>query len=161
MMIRDHGMSQKYHHEIIGHNYRMEGIQGAILDVKLKYLDEWTAIRRRNADLYYKYLKDCSEIVLPVEMPGAKHVYHIYAIRTQKRDDLINFLKDNEIFTGIHYPIPCHLQNAYKFLGYREGDFPVSEKYSKEILSLPMSEQLKEEEIEYVAEKVKEFYAEL
>ena len=161
MMIRDHGMSQKYHHEIIGHNYRMEGIQGAILDVKLKYLDEWTAIRRRNADLYYKYLKDCSEIVLPVEMPGAKHVYHIYAIRTQKRDELINFLKDNEIFTGIHYPIPCHLQNAYKFLGYREGDFPVSEKYSKEILSLPMSEQLKEEEIEYVAEKVKEFYAEL
>jgi len=159
MMIRDHGMSQKYHHEIIGHNYRMEGLQGAILDVKLKHLDEWTAIRRRNAELYRKYLKDCAEIFLPEEMPGAKHVYHIYAIRTKRHDDLINFLRDNEIFTGIHYPIPCHLQNAYRFLGYKEGDFPISEEYSKEILSLPMSEQLKEEEIQYVAEKIKEFFS--
>jgi dTDP-4-amino-4,6-dideoxygalactose transaminase len=158
MMIRDHGMSQKYHHEIVGHNYRMEGIQGAILDVKLKYLDEWTVTRRKNAELYGKYLKDCKEIVLPEEMPNAKHVYHLFVIRAERRDELMDYLKENEIYTGLHYPIPCHLQNAYKFLGYKEGDFPVSEKYSKEILSLPMSEQLKEDEIKYVSEKIKEFY---
>jgi dTDP-4-amino-4,6-dideoxygalactose transaminase len=159
MMIRDHGMSQKYHHEMIGHNYRMAGIQGAILDVKLKYLDKWTDTRKRNADLYRKYLKDCDDIILPKEMPGAKHVYHLFVIRAKRRDELMNYLKENEIYTGLHYPIPCHLQNAYKFLGYKEGDFPVSEQYSKEILSLPMSEQLKEEEIKYVAEKIKEFYS--
>ena len=158
MMIRDHGMSQKYHHEIIGHNYRMAGIQGAILDVKLKYLDEWTDIRRKNAELYRKYLSDCKEIILPEEMPGAKHVYHLFVIRSRKRDELMNYLKENDIYTGLHYPIPCHLQNAYKSLGYKEGDFPISEKYAQEILSLPMSEQLKEEEIMYVSEKIIDFY---
>ena len=158
MMFRNHGMAQKYHHEIIGHNYRMAGMQGAILDVKLKHLDEWTDIRRRNADLYRKYLSDCKEIILPAEMPEAKHVYHLFVIRTQKRDELMQFLKENEIYTGLHYPIPCHLQKAYNFLGYKEGDFPISEKYAKEVLSLPMSEQLTEEEIQYVSEKIKEFY---
>ena len=157
MMIRDHGMSQKYNHEIIGHNYRMAGFQGAILDVKLKYLDEWTDTRRKNADLYRKYLSNCEEIVLPEEMPDAKHVYHLFVIRTQKRDELMNFLKENQIYTGMHYPIPCHLQKAYDFLGYKKGDFPNSEKYANEILSLPMSEQLKEEEIKYVSEKIKIF----
>lgn len=157
-MIRNLGMAQKYHHEIIGHNYRMAGMQGAILNVKLKYLDEWTDIRRRNADLYRKYLSDCKEIILPAEMPDAKHVYHLFVIRTQKRDELMQFLKENEIYTGLHYPIPCHLQKAYNFLGYKERDFPVSEKYANEVLSLPMSEQLKEDEIKYVAEKIKEFF---
>ncbi|MCK4330066.1 DegT/DnrJ/EryC1/StrS family aminotransferase [candidate division WOR-3 bacterium] len=159
MMIRDHGMSQKYHHEIIGHNYRMAGLQGAILDVKLKYLDEWTETRRKNAELYRQYLKDCKEIVLPGEMSNAKHVYHLFVIRTQKRDGLMNFLKKNQIFAGMHYPIPCHLQKAYSFLGYKKGDFPVSEKYADEVLSLPMSEQLKEDEIKYVSEKIKEFFS--
>jgi dTDP-4-amino-4,6-dideoxygalactose transaminase len=158
MMIRDHGMSQKYHHEIIGHNYRMSGMQGAILDVKLKYLDEWTETRRKNADLYRKCLKDCKEIVLPEEVPDARHVYYLFVIRTKKRDELRSFLQENKIFTGIHYPIPCHLQKAYSFLGYKRGDFPVSEKYANEVLSLPMSEQLKEDEIKYVSEKIKEFF---
>ena len=158
IMIRNLGMSQKYHHEIIGHNYRMSGMQGAILDVKLKHLDKWTDTRRRNADLYRKYLSDCKEIVLPSEMPEVKHVYHLFVIRTQKRDELMQFLNDNQISTGMHYPIPCHLQNAYKNLGYKVGDFPVSEKYAKEVLSLPMSEQLKEEEVKYVSNKIKEFY---
>ncbi|MCK4256942.1 DegT/DnrJ/EryC1/StrS family aminotransferase [candidate division WOR-3 bacterium] len=159
MMIRDHGVSQKYHHEIIGHNYRMAGLQGAILDVKLKYLDEWTETRRKNAELYRQYLKDCKEIILPEEMPNTKHVYHLFVIRTQKRDGLMNFLKENQIFAGIHYPIPCHLQKAYSFLGYKKGDFPVSEKYANEVLSLPMSEQLKEDEIKYISEKIKEFFS--
>ena len=158
MMIRDHGMAQKYHHEIIGHNYRMAGMQGAILDVKLKHLDEWTDIRRINADLYRKYLIDCKEIILPEETPEAKHVYHLFVIRTHKRGKLMQFLKENQIYTGMHYPIPCHLQIAYKYLGYEEGDFPISEKLSKEILSLPMSEQLTKNEIKFVAEKIKEFY---
>ena len=158
MMIRDHGSTQKYHHDIVGHNYRLEGIQGAILDVKLKHLDAWTNTRRKNADLYRKYLGDCKEIVLPKENPDAKHVYHVFTIRTLKRDQLANFLKEKEVFTGIHYPIPCHLQKAYSDLGYKKGDFPVAEKYAEEILSLPMSEQLKEEEIKYVANTIKEFF---
>lgn len=157
-IIRNLGMTKRYHHEMIGHNYRMAGMQGAILDVKLKYLEEWTNTRRRNADLYKKYLKNCIEIVLPEEMPGAKHVYHLFVIRAKKRDKLMDFLNQNGIETGLHYPIPCHLQKAYKFLGYKEGDFPVSERYSKEILSLPMSEQLQEVEIKYVSEKIREFY---
>jgi len=158
MMIRNHGMAQKYHHEIIGHNYRMAGFQGAILDVKLKYLDEWTETRRKNAGLYRRYLSDCKEIILPKEMPDAKHVYHLFVVRCKKRDKLMKFLKDNQIYTGLHYPIPCHLQKAYKNLGYHEGNFPISEKYADEILSLPMSEQLNKDEIKYVAEKIKSFY---
>ncbi|MCD6101943.1 MAG: DegT/DnrJ/EryC1/StrS family aminotransferase, partial [Candidatus Cloacimonetes bacterium] len=109
--------------------------------------------------LYRKYLSDCKEIILPAEMPEAKHVYHLFVIRTQKRDELMQFLKDNQIYTGMHYPIPCHLQKAYKDLGYKEGDFPINEQYANEILSLPMSEQLKEDEIKYVSEKIKEFFS--
>lgn len=158
MMIRDHGMATKYRHEIIGHNYRMEGLQGAILDVKLKYLDQWTEIRRKNAELYRHYLKDIEEIELPTEMEGAKHVYHLYVIRTEKRDELQKYLAANNIFTGIHYPIPCHLQNAYKNLGYKKGDFPITESYAERLLSLPMSEQLKEDQIAYVSETIKKFW---
>ena len=158
-MIKNIGMSQKYHHDIIGHNYRMSGMQGAILDVKLKHLDKWTDTRRRNADLYQDYLSDCKNIILPAEMKGVKHVYHLFVIRTKKRDELRNYLMKNGIETGIHYPIPCHLQKAYDNLHYKIGDFPITEKLSNEIISLPMSEQLKEEEIRYVSEKIKEFYS--
>jgi len=158
LMIRNLGMSRKYHHDIIGHNYRMAGMQGAILDVKLKHLDKWTEIRRRNADLYRRYLADCSEIMLPNEMENLKHVYHLFVIRTKKRDELRHFLDNNHIQTGIHYPIPCHLQKAYDYLNYITGDFPITEKLSNEILSLPMSEQLNEEEIKYISEKINEFY---
>ncbi|RPI03740.1 MAG: DegT/DnrJ/EryC1/StrS family aminotransferase [Calditrichaeota bacterium] len=158
MMIRDHGMPEKYHHEIIGHNYRLEGIQGAVLDVKLKHLDQWTAMRRHCAELYRKYLKKVPQITLPKEMPDAKHVYHLFVIRTPRRDELQAFLNANQIYTGIHYPIPCHLQNAYKTLGYKKGDFPVTDGYAEQLLSLPMSEQLKEEEIAFVAEMIIKFF---
>ena len=160
LMIRDHGSSKKYHHDIIGHNYRMSGIQGAVLDTKLKYLSMWTASRRKNADLYRKYLKGCGSIFLPSEMPQAKHVYHLFVIRAQSRDGLAEFLKGNGISTQIHYPIPCHLQKAYSFLGYKRGDFPVSEEYADKVISLPMHENLKEPEIEYVARNIREFYGE-
>jgi len=159
MMIRDHGSAKKYYHDLIGHNYRLEGIQGAILDVKLRHLDAWTDTRRRNADLYRQALADCPGIVLPEEMAGAKHVYHLFVIRTQQRDALLNYLQTNEIYTGIHYPIPCHLQKAYASLGYAKGAFPVSEAYSDEILSLPMSEMLQEEELLHVAKTIKAFFA--
>ncbi|NQU31687.1 MAG: DegT/DnrJ/EryC1/StrS family aminotransferase [Bacteroidetes bacterium] len=159
MMIRDHGSSIKYHHEVIGHNYRMAGIQGAILNVKLKYLEDWTNKRRKNADIYKAHLNVCSEICLPYEMQGAKHVYHLFVIKAENRDELAQYLLNKQIYTGLHYPIPCHLQKAYNFLGYKVGDMPISEKLSKEILSLPMSEQLEEDQIIYVANNIKEFYA--
>jgi len=158
MMIRDHGRPQKYRHDIIGHNYRLEGLQGAILDVKLRHLESWTETRRRNAQLYREFLSDCKDVTLPNEMPGAKHVYHLFVIRSRKREELAKYLAEKQIYTGIHYPIPCHLQKAYANLNYRAGDFPISEKHADEILSLPMSEQLKEEEVKFVSDTIKEFF---
>lgn len=159
MMIRDHGSAKKYYHDLIGHNYRLEGLQGAILDVKLRHLDAWTETRRRNADTYRRELAECSEIVVPQEMAGAKHVYHLFVIRSKQRDALQKYLQENEVYTGIHYPIPCHLQKAYASLNYARGAFPVSEAYADEILSLPMSEMLKEEEIVFAAKTIKAFFA--
>ena len=160
-MIRNIGMNERYHHDIIGHNFRMEGLQGAILNVKLQYIERWTEIRRKNAGLYRQYLKDCKDIILPSENSNVKHVYHLYVIRAHKRNYLMKYLNENGIETGLHYPIPCHLQNACNYLGYKKGDFQISEMLSDEILSLPMSEQLKEEEIKYVSDKIKEFYIKL
>ncbi len=159
MMIRDHGMAQKYHHDIIGHNYRLEGLQGAILDVKLKYLDEWTETRRQNANTYREQLADCADVIVPEEMHGARHVYHLFVIRTQKRDELQKYLGENQIYTGIHYPIPCHLQKAYDSLNYTKGAFPLTEQYADEILSLPMSEQLTHDEIVHACNVIKQFFA--
>ncbi len=156
--LRDHGSSKKYYHDFIGHNYRMEGIQGAVLDVKLKHLLTWTDWRRKNAALYRKYIKNIKNIVLPKEMPGAKHVYHLFVIRVHRRDELMKYLTYNEIYTGIHYPVPCHLQKAYNFLHHANKEFTVSEKYSKEILSLPMYAELSEKEIQYVCTKINQFY---
>ena len=158
LALRDHGSSKKYYHDYVGHNYRMEGIQGAVLDVKLKYLKEWTEKRRKNAEAYREYLKDLKEIILPIQMAEGNHVYHLFVVRASRRDELIEFLQQNGIYTGIHYPIPCHLQKAYSSLNYKPGEFQVSEKYSKEILSLPMYAELTNEEIRYVCNKVEEFY---
>jgi dTDP-4-amino-4,6-dideoxygalactose transaminase len=159
MMLRDHGMKKKYHHDIIGHNYRMEGIQGAILDVKLNHLEKWTEIRRQNSEFYRTVLKT-KDIKLPKEAPYAKHVYHLFTILSDDRDNLIAYLKEHDVYTGIHYPIPCHLQNAYKDLGYQKGSMPVSESIAERTLSLPMSEQLTKEQVEHVAETIDSFYSE-
>lgn len=158
MMLRDHGSAVKYHHDLIGHNYRLEGMQGAILDVKLKYLPAWTETRRRNADLYRQHLAGIPELVLPREMPGAKHVYHIFCVRVPRREELMKYLADQQIYTGIHYPIPCHLQKAYTSLGYHEGDMPVSEEYAGQLLSLPMSEMLSAEEVAHVSAAIRTFF---
>ena len=158
MALRDHGMTKKYHHEFIGHNYRLEGLQGAVLDVKLKYLDQWTRKRRENADLYRKHLESVNDIILPDEMIEARHVYHLFVIQTKSRDELATFLNDQGISTGIHYPISCHLQKAYKDLEYEKGSFPVSESVSGNILSLPMFAELTENEIVYISQKIKDFF---
>jgi len=157
-MMRDHGSEWKYHHEIPGHNYRMEGIQGAVLGVKLKHLNKWTEARRRNARLYDELLRDVPEIVTPKEMPYAKHVYHLYVIRTPQRDALQKHLESKGISTGLHYPVPLHLQKVFNNLGYKQGDFPVAEKLAGEILSLPMYPELTREQISYVCDSIREFF---
>ena len=162
-MLRDHGALKKYHHDTLGHNYRMDGIQGAVLGVKMKYISNWTEGRRKVAQKYKKLLKDFDEIILPAEMDYAKHVYHLYVIQmrngnSEKRDMLAKFLNDNEIATGLHYPIPLHLQKCFSELNYKKGDFPVSEKLAENGLSLPMYPELSDNQIEYVAEKIKEFF---
>ena len=157
--IKQHGAIQKHHHERIGHNYRMEGIQAAILNVKLQYIERWTAIRQQRAALYKKLLTDCSEVILPQTANINQHVYHLFVIRCQDRNGLKSYLEKNGIETGLHYPIPLHLQKAYATLGYKRGSFPIAEQVSEEILSLPISEQISEEEISYVSACLKAYYA--
>jgi dTDP-4-amino-4,6-dideoxygalactose transaminase len=155
---REHGSVKKYYHETYGTNYRMEGIQGAVLGVKLKHLDVWTNKRRSVAEKYFEQLKDLQEIVLPKEMPYAKHVYHLFVIQTSRRDELQNFLNKNEISTGLHYPVPLHLQECFEHLGYKKGDFPNTEKLAENCLSLPMFPELTDDQITFVCEKVKQFF---
>jgi dTDP-4-amino-4,6-dideoxygalactose transaminase len=157
-MIRDHGSEKKYYHEYYGHNYRMEGIQGAVLGVKIKYLDEWTNKRRTAAKKYKEVLKDIGQICLPDEMSYARHVYHLYVITTPERDRLQQFLQENGIASGLHYPVPLHFQKCFEHLGYKKGDFPVAEKLADECLSLPMFPDLSTEQIEYTGEKIKHFF---
>ncbi len=166
-MIRDHGMDKKYYHETYGHNYRMEGIQGAVLGVKLKHLEDWTNGRRRVASKYKELLNDLEQIILPKEMGYARHVYHLFVIRvkgkkqdarSQERDELQKFLGENGISTGLHYPIPLHLQPCFKHLGYKKGDFPVTEKLAKHGLSLPMYPELNDEQIEYIGTTITNFF---
>jgi len=154
-MLRDHGQDKKYYHGRIGWNARMDGIQGAILSVKLKHLPAWTEGRRRNAALYGELLKGVMGVTTPTEAGYGKHVYHIYAIRVKERDALIAALTAIDIHCGIHYPVPLHLQEAYKSLGYRKGVFPVAEKASLEFVSLPMFAELTGEQISRVATELK------
>lgn len=154
-MLRDWGQERKYQHVLKGFNYRMEGVQGAILRVKLRHLDAWTEARRRHAACYDELLADIA-VRKPVEMPGTKHVYHVYAIRTPKRDQMQESLQAKEIQTGIHYPIPVHLQKAYADFGYELGDLPVTEQAARELLSLPMFAELQESQIEAVCTAVRE-----
>ena len=158
-MLRDHGQSQKYYHEIVGWNDRMDGFQGAILSVKLKYLMEWNEKRRSHAKRYSVQLAQLSDVITPVEAKHARHIYHVYAIRTERRDELMNFLKENEIYCGIHYPVPIHLQNAYKSLGYKPGSLPVTEKCANEFLSLPMFPELKDSQIDFIVDAIKRFFS--
>ena len=154
-ILRDHGQSRKYHHSMIGWNCRMDGIQGAILQIKLRHLARANDRRRAHAALYNELLHGVEEIILPVEAPYAHHVYHIYALRVRDRDELMRRLTEAGIGCGIHYPVPVHLQEAYRSLGYVEGDLPVAERVSLEFVSLPMYPELTREQIEAVVLQVK------
>ncbi len=155
-ILRDHGQNRKYHHSMIGWNCRMDGIQGAILQIKLRHLSRANDRRRENAALYNELLRDVEEIVLPVEAPYAHHVYHIYAVRVADRDELIRRLTAAGIGSGIHYPVPVHLQEAYRGLGYGVGDLPIAERAALEFVSLPMYPELTPEQIRSVVLQVKE-----
>ena len=149
-MLRDHGTSDKYHHELVGYNSRLSSLQAAVLLAKLPFLAEWNERRRRNAALYNEALKGL-DLTLPFEPDWAKSVYHLYVIRTTRRDELRKHLASHGISTGLHYPVPLHLQRAFAHLGYKEGDFPVAEMLANEILSLPMFPELEARAIERCA----------
>lgn len=155
-VLRDHGSENKYCHKMVGYNYRMTGFQGAILRVKLKYLDQWNQKRRQHAKTYDTLLAK-SNVITPVEVDDVKHVYHLYVIRTKNRDKLQKYLSERGIASGLHYPIPVHLQEGYRFLGYHEGDFPITESYSSQILSLPMFGELTHDQINYVTSSIAEW----
>lgn len=153
-ILRDHGQSKKYYHDMIGWNARMDGFQGAVLSVKLKYLEAWNEARRKNSRRYNELLKAIDGLIIPVEADYLRHVYHIYAIRVKNRDKFINILADKGISCGIHYPVPLHLQTAYSFLGHKTGDFPVAEQCAEEFVSLPMFPELTDEQIKYVCDAI-------
>jgi dTDP-4-amino-4,6-dideoxygalactose transaminase len=155
-MLRDYGQTRKYHHQVIGYNRRLDTLQAAVLRVKLPRLDAWNAKRVQHAHLYNALLAD-APVVTPVTPEDRTHVYHLYVIRARDRDSLQSHLTNRGIATGIHYPIPIHLQEAYAYLGYHQGDFPVAEKYATEMLSLPMYPELADDQIRYVADAVCEF----
>jgi dTDP-4-amino-4,6-dideoxygalactose transaminase len=154
-LLRDHGSERKYHHEIVGYNYRLEGIQGAVLNVKLPYLDKWNQLRRRHAALYNELLSE-SGLTLPREMPYSEHIYHLYVVQTDAREALQKCLSEKGVQTGIHYPIPIHLQRAYSSLGHKVGDFPEAERQASRVLSLPMFPELTENQIMHVAETIQD-----
>lgn len=156
-MLRDHGQVTKYYHDIEGYNGRLDAIQAGLLDAKLPHLEDWNAKRREAADRYSRLLTKEEGVILPFEPSWSRSVYHLYVVRTADRDGLISHLKEAQIGTGIHYPIPLHLQKAYSHLGYSAGDFPVSERIASEIVSLPMYPQLSESQQSRVAAKIIEF----
>jgi dTDP-4-amino-4,6-dideoxygalactose transaminase len=155
-MLRDHGSPSKYNHEHLGMNARLDELQAVVLRAKLPHLEAWNQQRRQHAIRYAELLQD-SPILTPFECPENEHVYHLYVIRTQARDEMLTWLKEQGVFAGIHYPVPIHLQPAMRSLGYQKGDFPVTERVVDGIISLPMYPELTEEQIEYVAQKVTQY----
>jgi dTDP-4-amino-4,6-dideoxygalactose transaminase len=166
-MLRQHGMKRRYHHDEIGWNARMDGLQGAILSVKLKYIDGWNSARRAVARRYHAlfHASGLAEagpypahgVVLPHEVPGSRHVWHQYVIRTPRRDALREFLAMRRIGSEIYYPVPLHLQEALKGLGYAQGSFPEAERAAKEVLALPIFPELREDEQQTVVAAIAEF----
>ena len=155
--LRDHGQPQKYYHRMIGWNARMDGIQGAVLTVKLNHLDQWNTLRRQNAAFYKHTLHAADGIFLPEEAENRKHVYHLFPVRLPYRDELLNDLKAKDIHCAIHYPVPIHLQDAYKHLGLKAGAFPITEKAAGEVLSLPMFPELTAPMIKQVCNEIKKW----
>jgi dTDP-4-amino-4,6-dideoxygalactose transaminase len=166
-MLRQHGMRRRYHHDEIGWNTRMDGFQGAILHAKLKYIDGWLQLRRTVAKRYHALFHAAGlveagpypvrGVVLPHEVPGTRHAWHQYVIRTSRRDGLRQFLTERKIGSEIYYPVPLHLQDALKTLGYAEGSFPEAERAAREVLALPIFPELREDEQQTVVAAIAEF----
>ncbi len=154
--LREHGSSVRYYHDEVGYNYRMEGIQGAVLNVKLPHMAAWTARRRAIAHRYHQLLAS-TPLVLPLEAPDCTSVFHLYVVRHPRRDALKDFLQAKGIGTALHYPKPLHLQKCYAELGHKPGDFPVSERAAGACLSLPVYPQMTDEQVEYVAASIRDF----
>jgi dTDP-4-amino-4,6-dideoxygalactose transaminase len=160
-MLRVHGSQVRYLHEAVGINSRLDALQAAVLQVKLKYLDQWTEGRRRNAERYQQLFAqtkrvDC--VTLPPTVPGNFHVYNQFTVRAPKRDELRAFLKGKGVGTEVYYPLPMHLQNCYQDLGHQKGSFPLSERAAEEVMSIPIYAELTEAQQAYVVEKIAEFY---
>jgi dTDP-4-amino-4,6-dideoxygalactose transaminase len=156
-MLREHGQSQKYYHDMEGYTGRLDAIQAAVLRLKLKRLSDWNRARRDNAALYTQLLADVPGVTLVNEAEHSQSVYHLYVILSDNRDGLQKFLSEKGVGTGLHYPLPLHLQKAYAHFGFREGDFPVAERTAQRLLSLPMYAELTPDQIEYVVGCVKDY----
>lgn len=157
--LRVHGGRQMYHHEMVGTNSRLDALQAAVLRVKLPHLDRWTARRRENARIYDELLADLDEVHPPVTAGGNLHTYNQYTLRVQDRDDLREFLSDRQIGSGLYYPVPLHLQECFRGLGYAKGDFPVAEELCERVISLPIFPELGRERIGIVADAIRTFYS--
>jgi dTDP-4-amino-4,6-dideoxygalactose transaminase len=155
-LLRDHGSPSKYNHEYLGTNARLDELQAVVLRAKLPHLEGWNKQRRQHAARYAELLQG-TPVITPVECPENEHAYHLYVIRAPERDELLAWLKEHEVFGGIHYPIPIHLQPSMRALGYQEGDFPVTEQVVDEIISLPMYPELTDDQLEYVAQMIHQY----
>jgi dTDP-4-amino-4,6-dideoxygalactose transaminase len=157
-MYATHGALKKHQHQIEGINSRLDGLQAAILSAKIPYILQWTEKRIENANHYIKYLSNCNEIVLPKIRGNSKHTFHLFVIRAKRRDELVNYLKENGVETAIHYPTPLPLLDAYSKRGYKASQFEVASQYQSEILSLPMYPELTKNQIEYISKTIINFF---
>lgn len=157
-MLRDHGSASKYNHEVLGTNARLDELQAVVLRAKLPHLEGWNQRRRQHAARYADLLEGLP-VTTPIACPENEHVYHLYVIRTHARDELLAWLREHEVFGGIHYPVPIHLQPSMRSLGYQKGDFPVTERVCDEILSLPIYPEMTAAQVEHVANAIGEFAA--
>ena len=155
-MLRDHGSERRYYHDLVGMNARLDELQAVVLRAKLPHLADWNEQRRHNAARYDELLQGLP-LVLPMTCPENKHVYHLYVIRTERRDELQGYLKEQGIATGIHYPVPLHLQRAMSGLGYCFGDMPVAEHVAQGVLSLPMYPELSDEQACFICDSIRTF----
>ena len=151
---RDHGQSEKYYHEVIGWNARMDGLQGAVLSVKLRHLEDWNGLRKKHAAAFNRNLSEINDLICPYQADYAGHIYHIYAIRVKKRDILMRHLKEKGVSCGIHYPVAVHQQAAYIDAGLKNASFPITEMCAAQLLSLPMFPELTESQINFVTEEI-------
>jgi dTDP-4-amino-4,6-dideoxygalactose transaminase len=156
-LLIDHGQQEKNLHAFEGWNFKMDGLQAAVLNAKLKHLDEWNDARRSNAGVYNAHLKGVNGVNTPKELKHRKHIYHLYVVRVKDREGFQKFLKESGVGSSVHYPTPVHLQQAYLHLAYKKGDFPVSEACAREVVSLAMFPELTKQEIEYVCTTIKKW----